>query len=43
MLAFILSSILYEHNKATVTVLFFDLTDIYVYRYLVLIIVIFLR
>lgn len=42
MLAFILSSILYEHNKATV--LFFDLTDIYVYRYyLVLIIVIFLR
>lgn len=41
MLAFILSSILYENNKATV--LFFDLTDIYVYRYLVIIIVIFLR
>lgn len=41
MLVFILSSILYEYNK--VIVLFFDLIDIYVYRYLVFIIVIFLR
>lgn len=40
MLVFILSSILYEYNK--VIVLFFDLIDIYVYRYLVFIIVIFL-